>query len=75
MADVISKQEVITELQAEAQSNYLALSDEEKDTVRRFNGTEEARILRKIFPTLSEGLARLRAPEGVSMRRRGLATR
>ena len=75
MAKEMSKNKVITQLQAEAQENYMELSVDEKDVIRRFNGTEEARILRKIFPEIATGLARLRGPEGVPSRRRGLATR
>ena len=75
MAKEMSRNKVITQLQAEAQENYLELPADEKDVIRRFNGTEEARILRKIFPEIATGLARLRRPEGVPSRRRGLATR
>ena len=48
---------------------------DEKDVIRRFVGTEESRILRKIFPEIVGGLAKLRGPEGIPTRGRGLATR
>ena len=75
MAKIPSRKKVVAELQAEAQKNYIDLPVDEKDVIRRFNGTDEARILRKVFPEIAGGLARLRAPEGISTRRRGLATR
>tara|TARA_Y100001951_G_scaffold93387_1_gene88970 strand:+ start:375 stop:602 length:228 start_codon:yes stop_codon:yes gene_type:complete len=75
MAKEMSRNKVITQLQAEAQKNYMDLPVDEKDVIRRFNGTDEARILRKVFPEIAGGLARLRGPEGVPTRRRGLATR
>ena len=71
----MEKSEVIAEIQADAQKNYLDFSEEEKNTLRRFVGTEEAILLRKLFPEIVAGLTRLRAPEGVSVSRRGLATR
>ena len=71
----MEKSEVISEIQAVAQKNYLDFSEEEKNTLRRFVGTEEAILLRKLFPEIVAGLTRLRTPEGVSVSRRGLATR
>ena len=71
----MKKSDVISEIQSNAQENYMDLPVDEKDVIRRFNGTDEARILRKVFPEIAGGLARLRGPEGVSTRRRGLATR
>ena len=71
----MKKSDVISEIQSNAQKNYMDLPVDEKDVIRRFSGTEEARILRKVFPEIVNGLAKLRAPEGLSTRRRGLATR
>ena len=71
----MEKSEVIAEIQADAQKNYLDFSEEEKNTLRSFVGTEEAILLRKLFPEIVAGLTRLRTPEGVSVSRRGLATR
>ena len=66
---------VIHELQVEAQKRYVKLPPDEQDVIRRFSGTEEARVLRKLFPEIAGGLAKLRSPEGIPTRRRGLATR
>jgi len=66
---------VIHELQVEAQKRYVELPPDEQDVIRRFSGTEEARVLRKLFPEIASGLAKLRSPEGLPTRRRGLATR
>ena len=71
----MKKSDVISEIQSNAQENYMDLPVDEKDVIRRFSGTEEARILRKVFPEIVSGLAKLRSPEGISTRRRGLATR
>jgi|GEM_PF-6639966 phage protein U len=71
----MKKSDVISEIQSNAQENYMDLPVDEKDVIRRFSGTEEARILRKVFPEIVGGLAKLRAPEGLPTRRRGLATR
>ena len=75
MAKEMSRNKVITQLQVEAQKNYMDLPVDEKDVIRRFSGTDEARILRKVFPEIVGGLAKLRAPEGMPTRGRGLATR
>ena len=71
----MKKSELVSQIQSNAQKIYMDLPVDEKDVIRRFNGTDEARILRKVFPEIAGGLARLRGPEGVSTRRRGLATR
>jgi len=71
----MKKSDVISEIQSNAQKNYMDHPVDEKDVIRRFSGTEEARILRKVFPEIVSGLAKLRSPEGISTRRRGLATR
>ena len=71
----MKKSDVISEIQAEAQKKYMDLPVDEKDVIRRFSGTEEARILRKVFPEIVNGLAKLRGPEGIPARKRGLATR
>jgi len=75
MAKSASRKKIITELQAKAQKAYMELPVDEQDLIRRFSGTEEARVLRKIFPEIASGLAKLRMPEGIPSRRRGLATR
>ena len=66
---------VIHEMQQAAQKRYTELPPDEQDDIRRFSGTEEARVLRKLFPEVANGLAKLRSPEGIPTRRRGLATR
>ena len=71
----MKKSELVSQIQSNAQKIYMDLPVDEKDVIRRFVGTEESRILRKIFPEIVGGLAKLRAPEGIPTRGRGLATR
>ena len=71
----MKKSELVSQIQSNAQKIYMDLPVDEKDVIRRFSGTDEARILRKVFPEIVGGLAKLRAPEGIPTRGRGLATR
>jgi|DEB0MinimDraft_10_1074344.scaffolds.fasta_scaffold123518_2 hypothetical protein len=54
---------------------YIALSDEEKDTIRAMAGTEQGRVLSKVLGPELMSQIRLRRPTTQVQQRRGLATR
>lgn len=54
---------------------YMALSEEEKDSIRAMAGTEQGRILSKVLGPELMAQIRLRRPASAVQQRRGLATR
>lgn len=53
----------------------MALSEEEKDSIRAMAGTEQGRILSKVLGPELMAQIRLRRPASAVQQRRGLATR